>query len=116
MKIDPPHPAQPAVSPSSAVAPAKPVGTGRTGTNAAASTTSTAAGETAGDASVNLSPLSSRLRDVQAQLAQPGPADIDTARVAQLQQAIREGRLNIDPGKIADGLLASARELLRPAS
>ncbi|AJG24707.1 Negative regulator of flagellin synthesis [Cupriavidus basilensis] len=37
--------------------------------------------------------------------------DIDTAKVEEIRQAISEGRIKIDPSKIADGLLASLREL-----
>ncbi len=38
--------------------------------------------------------------------------DIDTARVDDIRQAISEGRLEIRADKIADGLLASVRDLL----
>ena len=38
--------------------------------------------------------------------------DIDMARVDALRDAIASGKLRIDTSRIADGLLASARELL----
>ncbi|WP_302139222.1 flagellar biosynthesis anti-sigma factor FlgM [Halomonas alkalicola] len=38
--------------------------------------------------------------------------DIDTARVAEIREAIREGRLEIHAERIADGLIANVRELL----
>lgn len=38
--------------------------------------------------------------------------DIDTARVNEIRQAIAEGRLDLDTGKIADGLVQSVRDLL----
>ncbi|GAB2798492.1 hypothetical protein GCM10027040_26500 [Halomonas shantousis] len=38
--------------------------------------------------------------------------DIDTARVAEIRQAISEGRLDIRSDKIADGLIQSVRDLL----
>lgn len=38
--------------------------------------------------------------------------DIDTARVAEIREAIKEGRLEINAEHIADGLIASVRELL----
>lgn len=38
--------------------------------------------------------------------------DIDTARVAEIRQAISEGRLEIDSERIADGLIDSVRDLL----
>ncbi|RJS95176.1 flagellar biosynthesis anti-sigma factor FlgM [Salinisphaera sp. Q1T1-3] len=37
--------------------------------------------------------------------------DIDTARVAEIRQGIADGTLTFDSGRIADGLIASAREL-----
>lgn len=37
--------------------------------------------------------------------------DIDTARVAEIRQGIVDGKLTFDTGRIADGILASAREL-----
>ena len=40
---------------------------------------------------------------------------IDQARVAAIKQAIAEGRLPIRPEAIADGILESARELIRPS-
>ncbi|QEM83808.1 flagellar biosynthesis anti-sigma factor FlgM [Halomonas binhaiensis] len=38
--------------------------------------------------------------------------DIDMARVTEIRDAIREGRLHISPERIADGLLASVRDML----
>ena len=38
--------------------------------------------------------------------------DIDHARVAELRQAISEGRLHVDTDRIADRLIASVRDLL----
>lgn len=38
--------------------------------------------------------------------------DIDTARVGEIREAIREGRLEIRSERIADGLIESVRELL----
>ncbi|MFD2189655.1 flagellar biosynthesis anti-sigma factor FlgM [Pistricoccus aurantiacus] len=38
--------------------------------------------------------------------------DIDTARVAEVRQAISEGRLEIRADKIADGLIDSVRDML----
>ncbi|MEI6002477.1 flagellar biosynthesis anti-sigma factor FlgM [Paraburkholderia bengalensis] len=72
---------------------------------------STAAGS-AGDANVNLSGLSSQLHS----LASAGASDIDTAHVESIKQAIKDGTLTIDSGKIADGVLATARELLQKNS
>lgn len=38
--------------------------------------------------------------------------DIDPARVAEVRRAISEGRLEIHPDRIADGLIHSVRSLL----
>lgn len=38
--------------------------------------------------------------------------DIDLARVAEIRQAISEGRLEIRAERIADGLIRSVREML----
>lgn len=80
--------------------------TGSTGTS-----TSTATGAS-GDANVNLSGLSSHLQS----LASGGSSDIDTAHVESIKQAIKNGTLTIDSGKIADGVLATARDLLQKKS
>ena len=68
--------------------------------------------QSAGDASVSLSSLSSHLRT----LAASGSADIDTAHVESIKDAIRNGTLQIDASKIADGVLDTARSLLKPPS
>ncbi len=41
-------------------------------------------------------------------------ADFDAARVAAIREDIRAGRYEVHPERIADGLLASVRELLDP--
>lgn len=38
--------------------------------------------------------------------------DVDAARVAEIRQAILEGRLQINAERIADGLISSVREQL----
>jgi negative regulator of flagellin synthesis FlgM len=74
-----------------------------------ASTAAPTASSGSGDASVSLSGLSQHLRS----LAASGSADIDTAHVASIKQAIKDGTLQIDSGKIADGVLQTARDLLQ---
>jgi negative regulator of flagellin synthesis FlgM len=37
---------------------------------------------------------------------------VDAARVAEIKQAISEGRFQINPERIADGLIDSVREML----
>jgi negative regulator of flagellin synthesis FlgM len=71
--------------------------------------TTQGAGSSVGDANVSLSGLSSDLRN----LATSGSADIDTAQVESIKQAIQNGTLQIDPGKIADGILETTRSLLQ---
>ncbi|CAN7678723.1 flagellar biosynthesis anti-sigma factor FlgM [compost metagenome] len=62
-------------------------------------------------AGLSVSPLAAQVRDISARLTQPADDDIDNAKVEEIRQAIAEGRIRIDPGKIADGLLATLREL-----
>nr|WP_231934083.1 flagellar biosynthesis anti-sigma factor FlgM [Bordetella bronchialis] len=66
------------------------------------------AGGGSSSAQVDLSPMSRKLIDLQS-----GAGDIDTAKVQAIRDAIAAGQLKIDPTKIADGLIASAKELLK---
>ncbi|KAF1050350.1 MAG: Negative regulator of flagellin synthesis [Burkholderia gladioli] len=83
----------------------------RTQASAAAPTAPAASDTTAssGDANVNLSSLSTNLQS----LAASGSSDSDTAKVQSIRDAISNGTLSIDTGKIADGILQTASELLR---
>lgn len=60
---------------------------------------------------VDISSLSARMQEVGA-----GETPINTQRVAEIKQAISEGRFQIDPERIADGLLASVRDMLGRAN
>ncbi|MFC5476024.1 flagellar biosynthesis anti-sigma factor FlgM [Paraherbaspirillum soli] len=60
----------------------------------------------------NLSSLTAQVRQLQTQLAQPGSGDFDTAKVTEIRQAISDGRYQVNPEKIADGLLDTVRDLL----
>lgn len=75
--------------------------------DAAATSSSEAA---RGSATVNINPLASQLQSLEGRLAQE-PA-VDAARVAEIREAIREGRFAINPEAIADKLVASVKELL----
>ena len=88
--------------------------TGNAATSDAASGASAAGTSSAsqGDANVSLSSLSSTLRS----LAASGSADIDMAHVQSIKDAISNGTLQIDSGKIADGVIQTARDLLKPTS
>jgi negative regulator of flagellin synthesis FlgM len=56
---------------------------------------------------VDISSLSARLQEVGG-----GEAPVNAQRVAEIKQAIAEGRFQINPERIADGLLASVRDML----
>jgi negative regulator of flagellin synthesis FlgM len=60
---------------------------------------------------VHVSTLGSQLQALERQLG--GGEVIDAAKVAEIRQAISEGRLQINPDVIADRLLQTVRELLR---
>ncbi|KAA8996705.1 anti-sigma-28 factor FlgM [Affinibrenneria salicis] len=49
------------------------------------------------------------ISNAQSQLTQAGDQDIDIEKVESLKQAIRNGELKIDTGKIADALIAEAQ-------
>lgn len=61
-------------------------------------------------AQVELSPLSSRLHEIEASLA--NEPVVNTQRVAAIKQAIAEGRFQINPDRIADNLLSNMRQML----
>ncbi|MGC6387295.1 flagellar biosynthesis anti-sigma factor FlgM [Ewingella sp. S1.OA.A_B6] len=53
------------------------------------------------------------LSDAQAILTKSTSQDINTARVEELKQAIRDGKLTMDTGKIADALLQDTQDYLK---
>ncbi len=59
---------------------------------------------------VQLSPLSAQLQSVEASLAAT-PA-VNAQRVAEIKQAIGEGRFTINPERIAAGLIDSVSQML----
>ena len=65
-------------------------------------------GSAAGD--VAISPLSTQLQEIEASLG--NEPVVNAQRVAEIKQAIAEGRFKINPEKIADGLLTSVRQML----
>ena len=65
----------------------------------------------AGGASSSQVALSSASRKMLA--LQDGSNDINVERVAAIRAAIASGQLKIDTSRIADGLIASARDLLK---
>ncbi|CAB1370544.1 flagellar biosynthesis anti-sigma factor FlgM [Denitratisoma oestradiolicum] len=63
---------------------------------------------------VQISSLSSQLHGTEALAG--GATVVDFKRVAEIKQAIAEGRFKVDPEKIADGLLDSVRQMLHGRS
>lgn len=61
-------------------------------------------------AQVELSSVATRLQEAQAALANVPVTD--AGRVAEIKQAISEGRFQVDAGKVADGLIESVRQML----
>jgi negative regulator of flagellin synthesis FlgM len=59
---------------------------------------------------VQLSPLSAQLQAIESSMA--NTPVVDSARVAEIRQAIAEGRFKVNPDAVADHLLQTARELL----
>ena len=48
--------------------------------------------------------------------AEGNTADFDAEKVARIAQAIRDGKFEVNPGAIADKLIANTRELIAPRS
>lgn len=63
-----------------------------------------------GSVDVQLSDLAARLQAIQGQLA--AGETVDASKVAEIRQAIAEGRFQINPDVIADRLLQTVRELI----
>lgn len=65
--------------------------------------------EASGD-KVALSSLASRMQEVEAALANVPVAD--ASRIAEIKQAMAEGRFQVDASKVADGLIESVRQMI----
>lgn len=50
--------------------------------------------------------------ELQKKLLQPHASDIDSVKVEKIKQAIKDGTLKMDAGKIADGILRDAHECM----
>ncbi|MDQ7988073.1 MAG: flagellar biosynthesis anti-sigma factor FlgM [Candidatus Dactylopiibacterium sp.] len=59
---------------------------------------------------VKLSALSSNLQKLEAAMA--NTPVVDSGKVAEIKTAISQGQFRVDAGKVADGLLASVRQML----
>lgn len=113
MKIEPPANPLAGVGAGKATTDRTTTGTVNAEGGAASAASTSGAGN---DASVSTSALSSEMRALQEALAKTGTADIDVAKVASIKAAIANGQLAIDTSKIADGLIATARDLLSTQS
>ena len=82
-----------------------PTGDARQRTDRRAARANPAAGE-----KVELSALAGRMQEIEAALAQVPVADAN--RIAEIKQAIAEGRFKVDAGKVADGLIESVRQMI----
>jgi negative regulator of flagellin synthesis FlgM len=82
-----------------------PSGESRPRPGKSATPSTTASGE-----KVELSSLSARMQEIEATLANVPVAD--TSRIAEIKQAMAEGRFQVDASKVADGLIQSVREMI----
>ncbi len=89
---------------------AKPVGGQTSGVRTSAAKPGSNARPAAAESDVALSPLSSRLQQIDSTLANAPTMNVD--RVAEIRQAIAQGTFKVDTGKIADGLIESVRQML----
>ena len=80
------------------------------GSRPAAQQRSAAAPQGAPVAQVDISPLSARLQEIGSSAA-TAPM-VNAERVAEIKQAIAEGRFKVNPERIADGLLENVRHML----
>ena len=58
--------------------------------------------------------MAARLQEISGSLA--STPVVDAGRVSEIKQAIAEGRFTVDPGKIADGLIAGVRQMIAAQS
>ncbi|OIP08382.1 MAG: flagellar biosynthesis anti-sigma factor FlgM [Rhodocyclales bacterium CG17_big_fil_post_rev_8_21_14_2_50_68_7] len=65
-------------------------------------------------ATVDISSAAGRMHEIESMLANVPLAD--PARVAEIRQAIAEGRFRVDAEKVADGLIESVRQMLAAQS
>jgi negative regulator of flagellin synthesis FlgM len=68
-------------------------------------------GSTPLDTNVKISPLSSHMQAIEQGFA--ATPVVNSARVAELKQAISNGHFKVDAGKVADRLLSTVQELIR---
>lgn len=89
----------------------RPISADAVGTRAESAVAQAYGGSSGGGSSSSQVALSSASRKMLA--LQDGSNDINVERVAAIRAAIASGQLKIDTGRIADSLIASARDLLK---
>ena len=75
---------------------------------------SSAAGQTSGapaETSVHLGASSQNLQDVEASMA--GAPLVNAAKIAEIRQAISEGRFRVNTGVVADRLIETVKDLIK---
>lgn len=82
-----------------------PSGESRSRPGKSATPASAASGE-----KVELSSLAGRMQEVEAALANVPVAD--ASRIAEIKQAMAEGRFQVDASKVADGLIESVKQMI----
>lgn len=85
------------------------VSTGKAGANAGTKTTQTSA--KAGE-NVTLSPMSVQLQSIQSEVSVNGVFDAE--KVDAIKSAIASGQFKVDAEKVADGLIDTVKDLLKP--
>ena len=88
--------------------------TGETRSDARPAKPAAAPATTNAGVDVQLSPLAAQLQILTQEVAS-SPDVFDANQVAQIKQAISEGRFEVNPEVIADRLIATAQELLQAA-
>jgi negative regulator of flagellin synthesis FlgM len=88
--------------------PAKPTGEGRAATPPKNDPTS--ASRQAESTSVSLGSTAAQLRGMEEGMS--GAPTVNAAKVAEIKQAISEGRFKVNSDAIADSLIATVRELI----
>lgn len=87
-----------------------PVLSGLAGDDKGAQPRNSGSGNASGSSSVQLSTLSARMREIENRLGESRV--VDAARVAEIKQAIAEGRFKVNADVVADRLLDTVRELI----
>jgi negative regulator of flagellin synthesis FlgM len=86
------------------------VSTGKAGTSAGAKAESTQAPAKSGE-NVTLSPMSVQLQSLESDVAN---GVFDTQKVDAIKSAIASGQFKVDSEKVADGLIDTVKDLLKP--